>query len=848
MIVEPAQLLTPRTLSNEREPDPRALLQYVDVVRLGISARLDPQRRSQWGQFFTPVAIARLMASMPTLATEHISLLDAGAGVGSLTGAFVAEMCARPQPPKSVHVTAYEIDAVLLPHLSDTISFCHSVCGRYGIDFSSEIRQADFLLDAASMVLGDLFHPIAHPRPNVALLNPPYGKMRSRSNHRLQLRRLGIETSNLYTAFLAVAMQLLCPEGELVTITPRSFCNGPYFRPFRRSLLTSMALRRIHLFSSRQQAFADDDVLQENVILHAVKGAPQPAQVTISSSSGSDDGLMSLTHVPFTQVRQPEDPEAFLRIADDEQAVQVAGHMAKLETSLVQLNLSVSTGKVVEFRARDLLQLQPGPNTIPLIFPFNLRDGSVEWPLHPSRKSQALSTSAHARGLTVPNGHYVLVKRFSAKEEPKRIVAAVHQADRFAATEIGIENHLNYFHRHGKGLDLLVARGLAAFLNASIVDDYFRQFNGHTQVNATDLRSLRYPTESQLHALGIRIGQAMPDQAALDRIVEREIFEMADTNDAAPLRTSQRVAEARDVLTALGLPAAQQNERSALTLLALLDLPADRPWAEAAAPLRGITQMMGFFTRQYGKSYAPNSRETVRRQTVHQFLDAGLIVVNPDDPSRAINSGKTVYQIEQGALDLLRTFGSGDWDTNLTTYLASVETLQQRYRQARDMVRIPIQIDEARSITLSAGGQNILIEQIVSEFAPRFTPGGRLLYVGDADEKFAYYDSENLAALGVVIEAHGKMPDVIVHHSEKDWLILVEAVTSHGPISPKRHQELQHLFALSRAGLVFVTAFLTRRAMVGYLSEISWETDVWLAETPDHLIHFNGERFLGPTI
>lgn len=146
----------------------------------------------------------------------------------------------------------------------------------------------------------------------------------------------------------------------------------------------------------------------------------------------------------------------------------------------------------------------------------------------------------------------------------------------------------------------------------------------------------------------------------------------------------------------------------------------------------------------------------------------------------------------------------------------------------------------------SSGGQNILVEQIIKEFAPRYIPGGKVLYVGDTDDKFAYFDQEALEALGVKIEAHGKMPDVIMHHTSRDWLILIEAVTSHGPIDPKRKEELKHLFSSCSIGIVYVTTFLTRKAMVEYLNDISWETEVWVAESPSHLIHFNGERFLGP--
>lgn len=260
----------------------------------------------------------------------------------------------------------------------------------------------------------------------------------------------------------------------------------------------------------------------------------------------------------------------------------------------------------------------------------------------------------------------------------------------------------------------------------------------------------------------------------------------------------------------------------------------------------GITPLMQFFAEHYDLRYAPNTRETVRRQTIHQFLAAGLIVSNPDQPDRPINSGKTVYQIGPQALELLRTYDSPEWAEHLAAYLQGVEMLRVQYARERFAVRIAVSIAPGKAITLSAGGQNVLVEQLLEEFAPRFTPAGQVIYVGDTDEKFAYFDADKLHALGVTVDVHCKMPDVIVYHQTKNWLVLIEAVTSHGPIDPKRRAELQRLFGASTAGLVFVTAFLTRRAMVQYLAAISWETEVWVAESPSHLIHFNGERFLGP--
>lgn len=307
-----------------------------------------------------------------------------------------------------------------------------------------------------------------------------------------------------------------------------------------------------------------------------------------------------------------------------------------------------------------------------------------------------------------------------------------------------------------------------------------------------------------------------------------------------------KIDQALSMLKALGLPSAQKNERSALTLLALLNLKPSTPWSKATDPLIGITPMMEFFAKHYGRTYAPNTRETVRRRTVHQFREAGLIVENPDEPSRPTNSPKVVYQINAHALEVIRTFGTPEWDDNLRAYLVSVPTLTERYAREREMKRIPVQIAPNFKLSLSPGGQNILIKKIIDEFASRFTPGGKAAYIGDTAEKFAYFDEALLKGLGVEVEAHGKMPDVIIYHTERNWLVLVEAVTSHGPVNPKRRGELLQLFKNSPSGLVFVTAFLTRKAMVEHLVNISWETEVWVAEAPSHLIHFNGERFLGP--
>ena len=311
-------------------------------------------------------------------------------------------------------------------------------------------------------------------------------------------------------------------------------------------------------------------------------------------------------------------------------------------------------------------------------------------------------------------------------------------------------------------------------------------------------------------------------------------------------KVEQKIGEALEVLKALGLPRRQQNERSALTLLSLLGLKPGDSWDKAGNPLMGITPMMDFFAEHYKKQYAPNTRETVRRHSVHQFVQAALAIPNPDKPTRPTNSPKAVYQIELSVLKLLHEFGNPTWDLRLREYLKSVSTLKKLYDRQRETHRIPIVLAHGKQIRLSAGGQNVLVKKVIEEFCPIFTPGGQMIYVGDTQRKWAFFDSDLLIKVGVHIEEHGKMPDVVVYYLPKKWLVLIEAVTSHGPVNPKRRQELKELFSGSNVGLVYVTAFLDRHTMLKYLDDISWETEVWIAESPTHLIHFNGERFLGP--
>ncbi len=466
----------------EQTKEEQLLLESIDQTRLEVSPTLDPKRRSKFGQFMTPSRIASFMAGMFSALPSDVRLLDAGAGMGALTAAFVAEAIARDARPESIDVTCYEVDERLASILDDTLAACADQCAGAGVAFTSRVIRDDYILQSAEPLLCE------QRTYNCAILNPPYGKISQTSEWRLVLRSLGIETVNLYTAFVAVALDQMEKDGEIVAITPRSFCNGSYYEPFRRLLLAESAILNLHVFESRRSAFKDDDVLQENIIFRVRKGAEQ-SNIVLSTDETEP------RNVPFSDIVRPSDRHRFVRlpVAGND----VSDKIQALPCVLADLGIKVSTGRVVDFRARKHLRKEPGDNSVPLIYPQHFHNGGIRWPIPGFRKHNALADNDETAKLITPAGIFVLTKRFTAKEEKRRLVATVYNGGR-----AGFENHLNYFHEDGAGLPFDLAKGLAAFLNSDAVDQYFRIFSGHTQVNATDLRNLHYPSRDQLEALG----------------------------------------------------------------------------------------------------------------------------------------------------------------------------------------------------------------------------------------------------------------------------------------------------------------------------------------------------------
>lgn len=498
-------------------PAVTALLDDVDVLRKQAAAALDQGSRSEMGQYMTPPAVSRLMASMFTVPRKHVRLLDAGAGVGSLTAAAVEAFLARDDAPVTIEVVAFELEPILVEYLARTLDLCQRACEEAAVEFVATVEQAEFLEAAAREHQGP-----TQPRFNCAIQNPPYRKINAGSSERESCRAMGVEVSNLYAGFVAGTVHLLEDGAELVAITPRSFANGPYFKQFRKFLLDKTAFRRLHVFDSRDQAFRDDDVLQENVILCAERTDAVPETVEISASRTADAPVRA-RRVPWGRVVYERDPECFVHLIDSEEGDAVADQLARLDNYLTDVGIRVSTGPVVDFRMPDgTLLAETRDGAVPLLYPTHLNGGSVLWPREKA-KHNALVLNDATQIWMVPRGNYVLVRRFTAKEERRRVVAAVYEVDEIPTPFVGLENHLNYFHEGGHGLSLELARGLSAYLNSTVVDVYFRQFSGHTQVNAADLRNIPYPTRERLEAAGRALGTSLLSQDDADAAV-REFF------------------------------------------------------------------------------------------------------------------------------------------------------------------------------------------------------------------------------------------------------------------------------------------------------------------------------------
>ncbi len=306
-----------------------------------------------------------------------------------------------------------------------------------------------------------------------------------------------------------------------------------------------------------------------------------------------------------------------------------------------------------------------------------------------------------------------------------------------------------------------------------------------------------------------------------------------------------KLEEAKGILAAIGMPTGQTNDRSGYVLLALADIKEDDLWKNAKAPALRIVDTMSFMADNYGKIYKPNTRETIRKDTMHQFVDGAVAERNSGSQNRPTNSPKYSYSLTKEMLTLIKSYGTSRWQDELKTFIDTQGSLIDKYSQKRELSRVPVKVKD-KTILLSAGKHNKLQKAIIEEFAERFAKGSEILYMGDTEDKYLIKNDEVLNDLGIVIKEHDKLPDVVLYRANKNWIYFIEAVTSVGCITVKRMNEIEEIAKNSSCGKVYVSAFLNNTIFRKFMNDIAWETEVWIADKPNHMIHFNGDKFIGP--
>lgn len=833
-----------------------------------VLAERSDKYRKEHGQFLTPPAVARYMARQLGGFRAGDRILDPAIGSGVLACAIIEQIIADGFP-REFWLDAYETDPTLYSIAQDILHQAEQKAAGHGITVHICIQTKDFVLHNVPttqpqlLLLEDRGVPHANTLYDRIIANPPYFKLNNDDSRvKMASGQLSGHT-NIYTLFLALAAEKLREGGKASFIVPRSFCSGAYFSSLRQSLVEKVQPLAIHLFDSRQDTFKDDAVLQENLIFCFEKSRSQPGQdtssakISISTSKGTNSLNRSLLtqSISVTHFYGQRHGALFFRVPTSDLDKQILDTIDRWPGSLNQLGLQVSTGPVVAFRAKtwlsDLRSVSEA-QTVPLLWMQNIRRQSVVWPVANGSKAQKILVSARENNLLVRNRNYVILRRFSAKEEPRRLVAAPFLAKEFSVEQIGLENHLNYVYKKKGDLSDEEVIGLSALLNSAVIDRYFRIVNGNTQVNAAELRAMPLPEFETIANIGRRLREAQKRQEA---DLEEIVFTELQNSGLLPLEfplfretriTMGKIQEAQHILKELGLPRNQQNEISALTLLALAQLKEETPWPDAKRASLRIHDILLTIKETYDREYAENTRETIRRQVIHQFIQAGLVLKNPDAPGLSTNSPRTNYALSDAALTTIRRYGTKDWSHAVRAYVEAKGALLEVYQKSRQQHRVPLILADGTEYHLSPGTHNQLQAPVVEEFGPRFAPGARLLYLGDTENKSLILDPEGFQELGIPAPKHDKLPDIVLYDEVPNRLFLIEAVTSHGPVSPKRYVELEEIFEVASVERFYVSAFPDFATFKNFLTEIAWETEVWLAEMPEHMIHFNGDRFLSP--
>jgi adenine-specific DNA-methyltransferase len=478
-----------------------------------------PRARRERGHFGTAPAIADFMARMFTRIPQGpVRILDPGAGVGTLSAGICQRVLAQ-QNQRHLIFELIENDPQLIPLLEKTMTFCKKALRDAGHEMNFVIRVEDFVL---SNTQASLLEAASEAAFDLAILNPPYFKMRKESAHARAMNHVVHGQPNMYAFFMAVVADLLREGGEMVAITPRSYFNGPYFKRFRKWFFDRMTVRQIHLFESRTDAFQEEEVLQENVILLAEK-AGAPKEVLITSSAGRILQHVDRHSLSYAKVIEDSTGDHLVRVATSGFEQEIVQALDRLHHRFRELPFKVSTGPVVTFRSTQFLRRIRSNNTAPLLWMHNVRPFVTRFPAKNGKPTHII-VSPDSQKLLLAAKRYVLLKRFTAKEERRRLVAGIVEAKDSYSSLLGLENHLNYVYRPDGELSKSEALGLAALFNSALVDRYFRAISGNTQVNAAEIRAMPFPSLKAIREIGEALDRAEHKcPTTLERIVGHTI-------------------------------------------------------------------------------------------------------------------------------------------------------------------------------------------------------------------------------------------------------------------------------------------------------------------------------------
>lgn len=618
--------------------------------------------RKKYGQFFTSKETACFMAGLFTIPENKfkLSILDAGAGTGILSCALL-EKLEQVEYIKTIELTCYENDGNVLTLLEENLQTCQE---KFSKDIQINIITDNYI---TSQYLEFNHMPGSNPHPqkfDLIIGNPPYRKVSKDAPEATAMPEVCYGAPNLYFMFVAMGLFNLETDGEMVYIIPRSWTSGAYFKRFRQYLLTKGRLEHIHLFVSRKEVFDKENVLQETIIIKVKKTNETPKNITVTSShSNKDFDKLTSLAAPYNLVVSGDNYYVYL-VTDDIQ-VSVLERLQRFDKTLPELGLKMKTGLTVDFRNREILRDKAEKGAIPLFYSQHIRQGKVQFPIQ--KEHEYVVTEQ--KGLMQDNRNYLFVKRFTAKEERRRLQCGVYLSKKFPEfKKISTQNKINFVDGLMTEMTESIVYGLYVIFNSTLYDEYYRILNGSTQVNSTEINAMPVPGLETIQEMGRKLMKSM---------------DMSEQNCNLILEgTVNKIEEAREILKQLGMPKKQQTDICCYVLLAMTGLKQESVWADAENEWIRIHDIIQFANKFYGATYAENSRETFRKQALHHFRNAAIV----EDNGKATNSPNYRYRLTEEVLRLIRTFGMSDWQSSIKNYLKNHEKLVNIYTSKKNVL------------------------------------------------------------------------------------------------------------------------------------------------------------------